>query len=147
MKKLLISAGACLLISVCANAQITEKSKSADKSKMGLNHYKDIKTGDPLNLRLDSVTGIVVNKTSGLPVEFFVNTQTGDTVSAQGYIVNNLITQTDGVYKLNDTKVTKRGKQWLDVSTNQELKYDKSWPARPATESADPSKPSEPNKP
>lgn len=147
MKKLLISAGACLLIAVCANAQITEKSKPFDKSKMSLNHYKDIKTGDPLNLRLDSITGMVVNKNSGLPVEFFVNTQTGDTVSSQGYIVNNMITQKDGVYKLNDSKVTKRGKQWLDISTNQELKYDKAWPMKPATESTDPTKPSEPDKP
>ncbi len=141
-----MSAGVIVLISVSTNAQITDKSKPTDKSKTSLNYYKDIKTGDPLNLRLDSITGMVVNKSSGLPVDFFVNTQTGDTVSSQGYIVNNMLTQKDGVYKLNDTKVSKRGKQWMDVSTNQELKYDKAWPMK-HTESADPTKPSEPNKP
>jgi len=131
MKKLILTAVSGLMIGFCANAQITEKSKSyPEKNKQSLNYYKDIKTGDPLNLRLDSVTGLVVNKSSGMPVEFFINIQSGDTVSSQGYVVNNMLVNKEGTYFIDETKVNKKGKQLWDVSGNKELTYDKSWPTR-----------------
>ncbi len=124
-----------LVIGISADAQVTEKTKSyPDKNKHSLNYYKDIKTGDPLNLRLDSITGLVVNKTSGIPVDFFINSQSGDTVSSQGYIVNNMLVNKDGLYSIDDSKVSKKGKQLWDISGNTELKYDKSWPTRPDAE-------------
>ena len=128
MKRILLCSALILGAAFASQAQVTEQTKPSGKDKNQLNMYKDIRSGTPLSLRVDTVTGLVVNRETGRPVDFFVNAETGDTISAQGgYIVNNFLTLKDSTYTLDNTRVTTKGKQLWDVSGNKELQIDKGW--------------------
>ena len=128
MKRILLCSALVLGVAFVSQAQVTEQTKPSGQGKNQLNMYKDIRTGTPLSLRVDTVTGLVVNRETGRPVDFFVNAETGDTISAQGgYIVNNFLMLKDSSYTLDNTRVTQKGKQLWDVSGNKELQVDKGW--------------------
>ena len=128
MKRILLCSALVLGVAFVSQAQVTEQTKPSGQGKNQLNMYKDIRTGTPLSLRVDTVTGLVVNRETGRPVDFFVNAETGDTISAQGgYIVNNFLSLKDSTYTLDNTRVTQKGKQLWDVSGNKELQVDKGW--------------------
>lgn len=128
MKRILLFSAFILAAGVASQAQVTEKTKPAGQDKNSMNMYKDIRTGTPLSLRVDEVTGLVVNKETGRPVDFFVNSTTGDTISAQGgYIVNNFLSLKDSTYVLDETRVNLRDKKMWDVQGNKELQIDKGW--------------------
>ncbi len=128
MKRILLFSAFILGAGIASQAQVTEKTKPTGQDKNSMNMYKDIRSGSPLSLRVDDVTGMVVNKETGRPVDFFVNSTTGDTVAAQGgYIVNNFLMLQDSTYKIDESRVTLREKKMWDVQGNKELMIDKGW--------------------
>jgi hypothetical protein len=88
--------------------------------------YIDLNTGDTLDYFYDSEKRTVMNRTSGLPVDFYINTTTGDTVYGRGrFVVNGLLLQgNDGKWKFNENKV-KIDKDELKIKDgNRKLKID-----------------------
>lgn len=69
--------------------------------------YVDPNTGNALNLREDSTTGLLVDAETGAPVSLYVDTKTNDTIYGKtGKVVNGKVTrnETDGkvVYVYTD---------------------------------------------
>src|SRR5215203_1198658 len=69
--------------------------------------YIDLNSGDTLDYWYDTDKKIVMNRTTNVPVDFYINTYTGDTVYGRGrFVVNGLLLQgEDGKWKFDETKV------------------------------------------
>lgn len=89
--------------------------------------FLDLKTGQPVDLRYDSKTSMMYNRSTGRPVNFFIN-NTGDTISSRGfYIVNNYLSKSNDDYMIDKTKASMRENKLWGIKSNQELKLDKNW--------------------
>ncbi|MGN6438249.1 MAG: hypothetical protein ACTHMM_17035 [Agriterribacter sp.] len=89
--------------------------------------FLDLKTGQPIDLQYDNKTSMMYNRSTGRPVNFFIN-NTGDTISSRGfYIVNNYLTKSNDEYMIDKTKADQRENKLWGVKSNQELKLDKNW--------------------
>lgn len=91
--------------------------------------YKDITTGDPLYLVYDPQQKRVMNSRTNEPVDFYINTATGDTISGNGhYVVNNyLMKQPDNTYAIDTSMVHISNNRYWSIKDNRELKTDGSW--------------------
>ncbi|WP_207511521.1 hypothetical protein [Longitalea luteola] len=71
------------------------------------NRYIDLRTGQPVELYYDAKTRRTYSATTNEPIDFYVNSTTGDTVYGRGrYIVNNYIMRgADGMYKLDESRI------------------------------------------
>lgn len=69
--------------------------------------YIDLSTGLPVELYYDAKARRTYSVTTNQPVEFYVNSATGDTIYGRGrYIVNNYIVKTPGgMYKLDNKRI------------------------------------------
>ena len=88
--------------------------------------FIDLNTGDTLDYWFDTEKKTIMNRTTGVPVEFYVNTNTRDTVYGRGrFVVNGLLLQgEDGKWKFDETKV-KIDKDELKIKDgNRKLKID-----------------------
>lgn len=92
-----------LVIGSSATAQVTETVKT-DTTKYFI---VDLYTGDTIDVVYDDVKYVAINKKTGLPLEYYVITNTMDTVHAMtGLVVNNrLLLGEDKKYKLDDAKI------------------------------------------
>lgn len=88
--------------------------------------YRDLNTGETIDIWYDAVGMRTLNKKTGAPVEFYVNTSTNDTVFGRGrFIVNNYVMKgDDGKWKLNDGKVKVDGDELKVKVGDQKLKID-----------------------
>ncbi|HEY0679576.1 MAG TPA: hypothetical protein VGD17_14930 [Chitinophagaceae bacterium] len=88
--------------------------------------YIDLNTGDTLDYFYDSDKKIVMNRISNLPVDFYVNTVTGDTVYGRGrFIVNGFILRgEDGKWKFDENKVKIDGDELKIKDGDRKLKID-----------------------
>ncbi|MFC5282839.1 hypothetical protein [Pedobacter alpinus] len=96
MKKLNVVAGLLLIMSPA----LVMVSCTNNDSK-----YKNLQTGEKVYI-IQSESGQAIDSISGSPVEFYVNTETQDTIYGEtGEVVNNkLIKTSDDVYKLDESK-------------------------------------------
>jgi len=98
--------------------------------------YRDINTGQPIQLRYNQQDQKMYNQLDNQPVDFFIN-RAGDTISSKGfYIVNDyLVRGADQKYSLDDAKVQTRDDKLWNTKDNKELKMDdnrKSYQSSPA---------------
>ena len=72
--------------------------------------YLDLSTGQPVEIWYDADKRITYTR-DNTPVEFYINTSTGDTVYGRGrFVVNNLLVRSgDGKYTLDETKIKRNG--------------------------------------
>lgn len=105
-----ITAGSALLITACNN----------NDSK-----YKNLQTGEKVYI-IESESGQAIDSVSGNPVEFYVNTETQDTIYGEtGEVVNNKVIKTsDGVYKLDESKFKSEVEQLLESGDDVKVKVD-----------------------
>lgn len=90
--------------------------------------YKNVISGELLELTYDPSSGCMYNKVTGKNVDFFINASTGDTVAGKGfYIVNLYLQKHDNVFGIDRTKVDFKGKRMWDIRLNKELKTDKGY--------------------
>lgn len=69
--------------------------------------YVDLKTGKPVNLRVDTVTKYIVNEVSNEPVMYYINPTTNDTFDRRGRLVNRaLVKSDDGDYIIDESRIT-----------------------------------------
>ena len=88
--------------------------------------FIDLNTGDTLDYWYDTEKKTIMNRTTGVPVEFYVNTNTRDTVYGRGrFVVNGLLLKgDDGKWKFDEGKV-KIDKDELKIKDgNRKLKID-----------------------
>jgi hypothetical protein len=98
--------------------------------------YRDITTGQPMQLRYNQQDQMMYNQLNNQPVDFFIN-RAGDTISSRGfYIVNDyLVRGNDQKYSLDTAKVQTRGEKLWSTRDDRELKTDenrKSYQKSPA---------------
>ena len=88
--------------------------------------YIDLNSGDTLDYWFDSEKKTVMNRSNNQPVEFYINTHTGDTVYGRGrFVINGLLLRgEDGKWKFDESKV-KIDKDELKIKDgNRKLKID-----------------------
>jgi len=88
--------------------------------------YRDLNTGETINIWYDAVGLRTLNKKTGALVEFYINTQSNDTVVGRGkFIVNGYIVKgNDDKWKLDDEKITRDGDDIKIKAGNQKFKID-----------------------
>jgi hypothetical protein len=89
--------------------------------------YRDLKTGQPLNLNYNQQRRMMYNGATGKPVDFYINGT--DTISGSGYIVNNyLMMQPDSSYKLDMGRLRMSNNRYYAIEGGKELQMDRNWP-------------------
>jgi len=64
--------------------------------------YVDLNTGKTVYIVKDPETGFAMDSIAKIPVEFYVNTSTKDTIYETGAVVNNSLIKTNGKWSLSD---------------------------------------------
>ena len=90
--------------------------------------YVDLNTGKKVYIVRDESTGYATDSIAKVPVEFYVNPSTNDTLYRTGAVVNNMLVQEDGKWKLDETKVKAEGDKLKikDDSSKVKINGDKS---------------------
>ncbi|HEX2609184.1 MAG TPA: hypothetical protein VHK91_17505, partial [Flavisolibacter sp.] len=89
--------------------------------------YLDLATGDPVELREDSTSGLLVSNETGKPVKLYVDTKTNDTVYGRtGKVVNGHLLRTkEGKYEYEDGTVVKiDGEEYKAKKGDTKVKYE-----------------------
>jgi len=90
--------------------------------------YRDIRTGRPLTLNYNQQSRSMYNTATGKPVDFYINVSTGDTISGNGYIVNNYLQmQPDSSYRLDTGRIRMSNNRYYMMEGGKELPMDKNW--------------------
>lgn len=71
--------------------------------------YKDLTTGKTVYIIADPQTGWAIDSISRVPVEFYIDNNSGDTLFQTGLVVNNAIMKADGKWTLDETKIKRDG--------------------------------------
>ena len=88
--------------------------------------YRDLNTGETIEIWYDAAGIRTLNKKTGAPVEFYINTTTNDTVFGRGrFVVNSYVIKgEDGKWKLDDGKVKVDGDELKVKVGDQKFKID-----------------------
>ena len=86
--------------------------------------YVDLNTGKEVYIVRDESTGYATDSIAKVPVEFYVNTSTNDTLFRTGQVVNHMLVQEDGKWKLDETKVKVDGDEIKIKDGDSKLKID-----------------------
>src|SRR4051794_17164033 len=93
---ILVIAGIATGIYACSNANANGR-------------YLDLNTGETVELKKDSATGLMVNAETGKPVHIYVDTKTHDTIyGATGQIINGKVVKANNgkyTYPEGDVKI------------------------------------------
>lgn len=91
--------------------------------------YRDISTGQNINLRYDRQKKMTYNSETGKPVDMYVNYTTGDTVYGRGqYIVNSyLMRDNGGNWGLDTVRVRSNDGGLFIIEGNRKMKTEKTY--------------------
>lgn len=87
----------------------TTETTTARSTAVVPGRYVDLSSGQEVQVIADPETGYAVNSETGVPVELYVNTSTGDTLYRTGIIVNNAVIQDGTTWRLNDEMIERDG--------------------------------------
>ena len=128
MKQVVAIAASVMVFAACQDTNQNDERIATDRTETetGSQRYVDPNTGAPVDLYYDTDKKVTYNRKNDKPVEFYVNTNTGDTVYGKGrYVVNGyLIREDDGSFSLNDKKVEFDGDELKIKGENSKLKVD-----------------------
>jgi hypothetical protein len=127
IKQVLVIAGSVLAIASCQNPdQREDRIANENEVATGSQRYIDPNTGAPVDLYYNAHEKMTYNRENDKPVKFYVNTNTGDTIYGNGrYVVNGYIIRgEDGIFRLNDAKVTMDKDGLKIIGDNGKLKMD-----------------------
>lgn len=82
---------------------------SSSTSSVVPGSYVDLSSGQQIEVVADPQTGYAINNETRAPLEFYVNTSTGDTLYRTGIIVNNAIVKDGSTWKLNEDMIERDG--------------------------------------
>lgn len=93
-----------------ADSVITTTTTVTTTAEVVPGKYIDLNTGKTVYIIRDSETGYAMDSITKIPVEFYVNTSTNDTLFETGAVVNNSLINTNGKWSLSeDAKVKIEG--------------------------------------
>lgn len=125
IKQVFAIAGSVLVIASCQNPDQREE-PIANEGKTGSQRYIDPNTGAPVDLYYNAHEKMTYNKENDKPVDFYVNTNTGDTIYGKGrFVVNGYLIRTgEGTFALDETKVRVDGDDIIIKDNDSKLKID-----------------------
>ena len=129
IKQALAIAGSVLVIASCQNPDQTDnriEKENDNATSTTSQRYVDPNTGAPVDLYYNAHEKMTYNRETDKPVQFYVNTNTGDTVYGRGrYVVNGYIIRgEDGMFRLDDAKVEVDDDEIKIKGENGKLKID-----------------------
>lgn len=87
--------------------------------------YVNLASGEEVSIVRDSITGIAIDRKTQIPVEFYYDPVTMDTLYQNGMVVNHLLVKEgDGKYKLDDMKIKIDGDKIKIKTDSSKLKVD-----------------------
>lgn len=86
--------------------------------------YVDLNTGKEVYIVRDESTGYATDSIAKVPVEFYINTSTNDTLFRTGQVVNNMLVEEEGKWKLDETKVKVDGDEIKIKDGDSKVKID-----------------------
>ena len=87
--------------------------------------YVDLTTGEEVEIIADPTTGIAVNSKTQIPVQFYYDPISLDTIYQNGLRVNSmLIKEGDGKYRLDDMKIKIDGDEIKIKTDSSKIKID-----------------------
>jgi len=84
---------------------LMESTDMATTYKVVPGKYVDLNTGKEIYIIRDDNNGYATDSIAKVPVEFYINADTKDTLYRTGMVVNNLLVEEDGKWMLDETKV------------------------------------------
>ena len=88
-------------------------------------NYVDLTTGKTVYIIRDVETGYAMDSIANIPVEFYINTSTNDTLYQTGMVLNNSLINTDGKWSLSeDAKIKIDGDKMKIKDDDSKLKVD-----------------------
>jgi len=138
MKKIFLSLAALAIVfTACNNDKKIEdnNTESANVDNDGMvvvakptvkeGEYVSLISGEKVNIIADPTTGIAVDSKTQIPVEFYYDPITLDTLYQNGMVVNRmLIKEGDGKYKLDDMKIKIDGDEIKIKTDTSKIKID-----------------------
>lgn len=126
IKQVLAIAGSALVIASCQNPDQRDDTPIEKENTTTSQRYVDPHTGAPVDLYYNAHEKMTYNRETDKPVQFYVNTNTGDTVYGRGrYVVNGYIIRgEDGIFRLDDAKVEVDDDEIKIKGENGKLKID-----------------------
>lgn len=105
---------------------VTEtENSSSTQAQVQPGSYVNLSTGEEVYVIPDPVTGIAIDSVTQLPVQFYYNPTTMDTLYQTGLRVNSmLIKEGEGKYRLDDTKIKIDGDEIKIKTDSTKLKVD-----------------------
>ncbi len=98
---------------------------STEKPVVKPGKYKNLSTGEEVEIISDPTTGIAVDTKTQLPVQFYFDPITLDTLYQNGMKVNNMLVNLgDGKYKLDDMKIKIDGDKIKIKTDTSKVKMD-----------------------
>lgn len=98
---------------------------TAERTEVREGDYVNLTSGEKVHIVRDSTTGIAVDSKTQIPVEFYYDPLTLDTIYQNGFIVNNLIIKEgNGKYKLDGMKIKIDGDEIKIKTDSSKLKID-----------------------
>jgi hypothetical protein len=87
--------------------------------------YVNLNTGENVYVIPDPITGVAIDSITQIPIEFYYNPITLDTIYQNGLTVNHmLINLGDGKYKLDDMKIKIDGDEIKIKTDTSKIKVD-----------------------
>jgi hypothetical protein len=104
----------------------TDTTMRADKTEV-VYTYVDIYTGLPIDIYYDPTRYVTINRTTNLPVDYYVINSADTVHGMSGLVVNGmLLKEKDGKYKLDNGKVKFDGDELkLKDAAGRKVKWDK----------------------
>jgi hypothetical protein len=136
MKTPLILINAALAITFAACNSKTNTEASADSATTETTpvvatasvvpgSYTDLASGKTVYIVTDPTTGYAIDSISKVPVEFYINTATNDTLYQTGEVVNHDLVQANGKWTLSpDAKVKINGDKMKIKDGDEKIKVD-----------------------
>jgi hypothetical protein len=127
IKQVLAIAGSTLVIASCQNPDQRDDNRIEKENATATSQrYVDPNTGAPVDLYYNAHEKMTYDRATDKPVQFYVNTNTGDTVYGRGrYVVNGYIIRgEDGLFRLDDAKVEVDDDEIKIKGENGKLKID-----------------------
>lgn len=94
------------------NVDITPTGTSFEKPIVKSGNYYNLNSGEKIKVIADSLTGLAVDSSSSMPVEFYLDKITQDTFYQTGLKVNHLLLKNkEGTYTFDERKVKINGEQ------------------------------------
>ena len=86
--------------------------------------YVDLNSGSEIYIIRDKTSGYATDSIAKVPVDFYINTSTNDTLYRTGMVVNNMLIEEEGKWKLDETKVKVDGDEIKIKDGDSKVKID-----------------------